>query len=150
MEPTLPILRERASVAASRALEKRTSSQQPEKVKLMLLDTLSRIEDAIIRLHDLIFSKAQKCSFLSIQALITSIREDERDLMEMCVHRCDRENPDISLNHDRVNNDVTLSLYEQLSIATQFGVRYRLILLHQLQRQICKRLQILGIDVSQG
>lgn len=139
-----------SSVRAARILESRRSRCSPEEFKHSLRPLLRHVEDSVLRLRQLLTRKAAHCEQAEVVRLIASIREDERNIESMCVSACDRNDPDLSLRHDRLNNDHTLTLYERLSLATHFGFAERLIFLHKLQREICRRLKELGIETSQN
>lgn len=135
----------------SPAMPEQTIPQETE--KQMLHDRLAEIEEKIETLRQLVFTSAlQRAPETSlVQALIQEIHDDRLFIESLCIHRCDRFDPDISIQHDLLHNDSTASLYEHLAVAADLGVeRDRIIALHQQQRIICKRLKELGIDVSRN
>lgn len=119
--------------------------------KRTLLDLLDRVEQRLRQLRARLLSVASVSSDTCVQQLIALMREDEHSIMEYCIHRCDREDPILSVEHDLTNNEHSLSLQEHLAAAKRFGVSPRRVLfLHRLQREICQALKERGIDVSQN
>ena len=131
-------------------IAKRRAPDNRLKDRNILLQLLDHIEDLIIQLHQRLYTAALQQAEPNVRALILEIQEDRRSIVELCVHNVDHYDPEISLNHDHINNDHTLSLYAQLALATKFGCRDRILFLHQLQCEICERLHELGIDTSQN
>jgi hypothetical protein len=128
-----------------------TRGKSPSEAKQALLWALDEVERKIIELHDYLYAAAQEHAEETVRSLVAAIREDLRYIESICIHRCDRWDPQLSINHDRVNNDYTLKLHEQLAAAADFGVNpLRIIALHRRQRLICLKLKELGIDVSQN
>lgn len=132
-------------------LERFARRRKPEALRSALGRALDSIEQRIHRLHDALFSEALTLHGREdVRALVRAILEDKRNIFDLCTHRCDHADPELSLLHDQVNNEETLGLFRQLAIATPFNLRDRVLLLHQLQREICRKLKALGIDTSQN
>lgn len=128
-----------------------TKGKPLPEAKRSLFYALDDIETKIIELHDALCAAAMHHSEVTVRSLIAAIQEDRKFIESLCIHRCDRQDPQISIDHDRTNNDHTLTLHEQLAAAADLGVDpRRVIFLHRMQRLICRKLKKLGIDVSQN
>lgn len=146
-----PSLEERAQRAKDRSLEKLRKADSLELEKKRLGDRLDTVEWHMNELRSLLIERAQLCSSEEVQALVERIRIDERELREICVHRLDHNDPEVSVQHDLANNERSLSLVEELALAVQVGIHpARVVYLHRLQRDICRRLKELGIETSQN
>ena len=113
-----------------------------------LMASLSRIEDGTIRLHEILHAWVEQNCATEVQGLMIEIQQDAKSILQLCVSGVDPFDPQISIDHDHVNNDRTLGLYERLAYASEFGCRRRVLFIHQLQREICARLKELGINTS--
>ncbi|MDD5751293.1 MAG: hypothetical protein PHS73_02110 [Candidatus Peribacteraceae bacterium] len=115
-----------------------------------LRQALDRIERRILSLWKRLDAFVEGSADESIRTQIRLIREDERQLIQICVARVDPWDPDLEIGHDLTNNDFTLSLREKLALASAFNCTKRIRFLHRMQRIICERLKELGIDVSRN
>ncbi|MFA7681576.1 MAG: hypothetical protein WCX61_00935 [Candidatus Peribacteraceae bacterium] len=144
-----PLEQPHSATTVATLLTKRMSSDTQQNHHT-ITNLLEKIENGILRLHQQLFACAQRIDNAAIQTLVDHITADRRDLEMFCIHRVDTENPELSINHDLTNNDGTLSLYAQLAIAMRYDCRDRLLFLYTLQREICSRLEELGIPISQN
>ena len=117
----------------------------------MLSNLLDRVESKLLHLRNRLLSVASHVPDSDVQALIGDMRADEEFITSYCIHCCDREDPQASINHDLINNDYSLNLQQRLAAARNFGIAYRRVLfLCRLQREICRQLNARGIVTSQN
>lgn len=116
-----------------------------------LSDLLDRVESKLLHFRDRLLCAASSIPNKHIQAIVDEMRDDEQLITSLCIHRCDREDPQVSINHDLINNDYSLNLQQKLAAAQYFGISpRRVVLLCRLQREICRQLGLRGIETSQN
>ncbi|MDD5206663.1 MAG: hypothetical protein PHS17_14655, partial [Desulfobacterales bacterium] len=102
-----------------------TEQVSPEAQKNMLSNLLDRVESKLLHLRNRLLSVASHVPDSDVQALIGDMRADEEFITSYCIHCCDREDPQASINHDLINNDYSLNLQQRLAAARNFGIAYR-------------------------
>ncbi|ALM09715.1 MAG TPA: hypothetical protein DEB30_01890 [Candidatus Peribacter riflensis] len=134
-----------------RVISTATRDQPLFEQQYKLSELLDRVERRLIELRERLLSVASASADDDVQHLIALMRKDERYIMDYCIHRCDHEEPMMSVEHDLTNNDYSLTLQHRLAAARHFGIAPRRVLfLHHLQREICAELKKRGIDTSQN
>jgi len=153
MEETIAIPLPQAGVdtVVRRIISIATHQTSLEEQKRKLSDLIDRVEQKLIQLRNRLLAVASTVPDADVQDLVRQMRDDEQLIISLCIHRCDHEDPQLSIEHDLTNNDYSLNLQESLAAARHFGISsQRVFFLHRLQREICRELNRRGIETSQN